>query len=157
MSYAKARKISRFKNFNSNTMMIGRTLSFEAIKSISDQTMPKGGASQGVFNLMYVAGMACLASKYFKDFGCGIKEGELVRFGLTENGDDNFWITFYVLKENGCFGIKHIELDVESFERAGYSEGDCLMASNMFSQLVYLEINPKTGEIANVKQMGISA
>ena len=94
MAYAKARKISQFKNFNSNNMMIGRTLSFEAIKSISDQTMPKGGASQGVFNMMYVAGMGCLANKFFKEYGKSIKEGELVSFGFTEKGDGNFFISW---------------------------------------------------------------
>lgn len=157
MPYTKARKISQFKNFNNKTMMIGRTLSFENIKSISDQTMPKGGTSQGVFNMMYVAGMGCLSNKFFKDYGGSIKEGELVSFGFTEKGDGDFWIKFYVLKENGCFGIKHIELDVESFEKNGYSYDDCIMASSMFSQSVYLEINPKTGEIANAKQMTASA
>ncbi len=81
MAYAKARKISQFKNFNSKTMMIGRTLSFEAIKSISDQTMP---TSQGVFNMIYVAGTGCLANKFFKEYGKNIKEGEMVSFGFTE-------------------------------------------------------------------------
>lgn len=157
MAYAKARKISQFKNYNSKTMMIGRTLSFEAIKSISDQTMPKGNTSQGVFNMIYVAGTGCLANKFFKEYGKNIKEGEMVSFGFTETGDGNFWIKFYVLKEKGCFGIKHIELDVESFEKNGYSYDDCIVASKMFSQSVYLEVNPKTGEIANVNQFAASA